>query len=309
METRIAPLSQTAIAEAAQLLLQGEPVVFPTETVYGLGATIFNPNAIVKIFSIKKRPQDNPLIVHVASIEEAMEVSFAQPAAFLRLAERFWPGPLSIVLKRSVKVPALISAGHSTLAIRMPSHSAALELIRLAGPLAAPSANLSGRPSPTCALDVFEDLQGRVALILDGGACQIGIESTVLDLSQNQPFLLRPGAISKDAIEAVLQEKIALPAKNSPVFSPGMKYRHYAPKAKVRLIFKREDLSSSFILSPHPTSGERLLSVQTLYAQFREADRLGVASIDVECSPAIAADMALMNRLLKASCDIGSMDE
>lgn len=301
METRIITISEIGIA--AELLKRGEPVVFPTETVYGLGATVFDEKAVSKIFAIKKRPPDNPLIVHVGALDDVSLLAQEPPPFFWKLAESFWPGPIAFVLEKQAAVPEIVSAGHPTVAIRMPSHSAALELIRAVGePLAAPSANLSGRPSPTRARDAWEDLQGRVALILDGGDCQIGIESTVLSLIGSEPRLLRPGSITKEEIEDVLQASVFLSSANSPVHSPGMKYRHYAPKAEVRLVFARENLSGSFILAPHPRKGERLLSEKTLYAELREADRLGFPVIEIDCSSSlILQNQALMNRLLKAA--------
>lgn len=299
MKTQIVDASK--IFMAAELLKRGEPIVFPTETVYGLGAPIFIPEAIEKIFSLKGRPADNPLIVHVASIEEALTLTEDIPPSFFLLANRFWPGPLALVLKRHPRVPQNVSAGQPTIAIRMPSHPIALQLIRAVGsPLAAPSANLSGRPSPTCAQDAAEDLEGKVALILDGGPCSIGIESTVLSLVGPTPTLLRPGQITKEEIEEVLQQEIALPHLGAAIVSPGMKYRHYAPKARLRLVYNREDLQGSCLFSREPLKGERLLSKQTLFAEFRDADRRGESLIEIYCDPMIEKDAALMNRLLKA---------
>lgn len=300
MKTRL--LFPSEISIAADALRRGEPLVFPTETVYGLGAPIFNEKAVKKIFTIKERPADNPLIAHVASIEQALSLYLEPPRAFWTLAERFWPGPLTLVLERHPKVPSLVSAGHPTIAVRMPSHPIALELIRQVDqPLVAPSANISGRPSPTRAQDVAEDLEGKVPFILDGGECLIGIESTVVSLVGPQPFLLRPGSVSQEVLEETLQQKIFLPAPNSPAHAPGMKYRHYAPRAEVKLIFDPKELKGPFILSLDTGPGKRLLSSQTLYAAFREADRLGVECIEIDCTPKLMQDAALMNRLLKAA--------
>ncbi len=300
MKTCIATLSE--IDRAADLLKMGMPVVFPTETVYGLGAPVFLPEAVLKIFLIKDRPIDNPLIVHISAIEDVPQLCEAPPPAFFQLARRFWPGPLAMILKRKETVPPIVSAGHPTIAIRMPDCEGALRLIKRVGqPLVAPSANLSGRPSPTRALDALEDLDGKVELILDGGPCRIGIESTVLSLVHPKPVLLRPGAITKEDIEAVLGEAVALPSPGEPILAPGMKYRHYAPKARVRLLFNRSEVKGSFVLSSDPQPGERLLSAHTLYAALREADRLGVAEIEIDCAPSVQADAALFNRLLRAS--------
>jgi tRNA threonylcarbamoyl adenosine modification protein (Sua5/YciO/YrdC/YwlC family) len=262
-------ISTSQIFFAAELIKRGELVVFPTETVYGLGASISNPEAISKIFAVKGRPLDNPLIVHVSSIQEALDVSESPPPSFFHLARHFWPGPLTLILQRKKTISSLLSAGHPTIALRMPQHKVALALIEAVGsPLAAPSANLSGRPSPTSAQDAAEDLEGKVALILDGGPCLIGI---------------------------------ALPLSDQPLLSPGMKYRHYAPKAALRLLFTRDDLQGSFILSRLPRKGERHLSRQTLFAELREADRQGVSLIEIYCDPTIKADAALMNRLMRAA--------
>jgi L-threonylcarbamoyladenylate synthase len=306
MKTQIVDASKIFIA--AELLKKGEPIVFPTETVYGLGAAVFLPESVAKIFSIKGRPSDNPLIVHVSSIEQALTLTEDLPPSFFLLANRFWPGPLTFVLKRNPLVPQIVSAGQSTIAIRMPSHPIALELIRAVGsPLAAPSANLSGRPSPTCAQDAAEDLDGKVPLILDGGACAIGIESTVLSLVGPEPVLLRPGQITKEELEEVLQRKIGLPSSEigAPLLSPGMKYRHYAPKAHLRLVYNRSELRGACVFSRVPMKGEKLLSKQTLFAEFRQADRRGERLIEIYCDPMIEKDTALMNRLLKASATPG----
>lgn len=294
-------VDESRIFMAVELLKRGEPVVFPTETVYGLGASIFLPEAIAKIFSLKGRPSDNPLIVHVASIEQALSLIEDVPPSFFLLAARFWPGALTLVLKRQPHVSQSVSAGQPTIAIRMPSHPIALQLIRAVGsPLAAPSANLSGRPSPTCAKDAAEDLEGKVALILDGGPCSIGIESTVLSLAGPIPVLLRPGQITKEDLEEALGQEITLPHLGAAIASPGMKYRHYAPRAQLRLVYNRAELEGSCVFSREPLKGERLLSQKTLFAEFREADRRGERLIEIYCDRMIEKDRALMNRLLKA---------
>lgn len=293
METRVLKIFD--LSEAIEWLKNGEPVVFPTETVYGLGAPIFNETAVRRIFAIKGRPLDNPLIAHIAALEEAKTLSDGLSAAFYTLAEAFWPGPLAIVVKRRASVPALVSAGQPTIAIRMPSHSIARRLIEGVGePLVAPSANLSGRPSPTCLQDVLEDLNGKVKFVIDGGDCEVGIESTVISLFHPIPTLLRPGKITREMLEDALRQPVALPPATGPIFSPGMKYRHYAPKAPIQLIFKEEDLEGPFLLP----------SAKTLYAQLRAADRAGAALIQIYCDAAVQKDAALMNRLLRASGQI-----
>lgn len=280
------------ILPAVACLKRGEPVVFPTETVYGLGAPLFNEEAVRQIFTIKNRPNDNPLIAHIASIEEAKRLSPCLPEAFYALAEAFWPGPLAIVVERRSEVPSSVSAGWPSIAIRMPSHPIARKLIEAVGePLVAPSANLSGRPSPTSVRDVLEDLEGKVPYVIDGGECEVGIESTVISLFHKVPTLLRPGKITREMLEKVLGQPVALPPKTGPILSPGMKYRHYAPKAPVRLVYKLEELTGPFLI---PTT-------KNLYAELREADRLGIAQIEIFCDTAVQNDVALMNRLLRAA--------
>lgn len=293
METRI--LKDFELSVAVESLKRGEPVVFPTETVYGLGAPLFQEEAVKKIFAIKGRPLDNPLIAHIASLEEAIRLSDAIDVDFYTLAESFWPGPLTIVVKKRPEVPALVSAGQPTIAIRMPAHPIARRLIEKVGePLVAPSANLSGRPSPTRLVDVLEDLKGKVRYVIDGGDCEVGIESTVISLFHPQPTLLRPGKISRQRLEEVLGKPVALPPLHGPIYSPGMKYRHYAPKAAVRLVYRSEEIKEPFFI---PTA-------QTLYAQLRETDRKGYSEIVIYCDPTVQKDEALMNRLLRASGQI-----
>ena len=293
------------LEKAADLLKRGEALILPTETVYGLAASALDASAINKIFEIKGRPRDNPLIVHVSSIEQAESISSDLPEEFYLLARRFWPGPLTLVVKRGEGVPEEVSAGHPTIAIRMPSHPIARKVIELAGPLAAPSANLSGKPSPTNLKDALEDLEGRVAGAIDGGACQVGLESTVLSLYEDEPMLLRPGSITKEVLEGALGRAILLATPDTKVHSPGMKYRHYAPKARLKLVDRREDLRGDFTLSCIEMAGAKKLSEQTFYALLREADRLGVEEIEVYMEETLIQNAALMNRLLRAAGLLG----
>lgn len=287
---------ENTIDEAARALRSGEVVIFPTETVYGLGASISLPEAVRQIFVLKGRPSDNPIIAHVASIEQALTLAEDPTEDFFRLAERFWPGPLAIVMKRKSHVADIISGGLPSVAIRIPDHPIALKLIAAAGPLAAPSANLSGKPSPTCLSDALEDLGGKVRIAIDGGPCAIGIESTVVSLLQETPVLLRPGHITRSQIEETLGRPVTLPARQGPILSPGMKYRHYAPKAPVRLVYEEKDLQGTTILrSPSP---------ETLYAELRRFDRENVSQIEIYCDKAVRANAALMDRLLRASSSI-----
>ena len=294
METKV--LNKNDLILAVKGLKRGESVVFPTETVYGLGAPIFNERAVAQIFSIKGRPQDNPLIAHISTLAQAETLASELSDLFFLLAEKFWPGPLTVVVKKRETVPSIVSAGHPTIAIRMPSHPIAKQLIEAVGePLVAPSANLSGRPSPTCVKDVLEDLGGKVEWVIDGGDCEVGIESTVISLVDSTPVLLRPGSITQAMLEDVLGKNIAHPHEGGPIHSPGMKYRHYAPKARVHLIYKLEELTGPFII---PTA-------KNLYSQLREADRMGMASIEVYCDQETQSNAGLMNRLLKAAGQSG----
>lgn len=217
------------VKDGARIIDEGGLVVFPTETVYGLGANAFDESAVAKIFKAKGRPQDNPLIVHISSLEQVNDLAVDIPDAFYKLAEKFMPGPLTIILKKSDKVPYAVTAGGETVGIRMPKNKWARELIALSKPLAAPSANRSKHISPTTAQHVYEDLKGELELILDDGPCDVGIESTVLDLTTDTPTILRPGAVTAD----MLLDIVGSVCQNGKVIkiakAPGMKYTHYAP--------------------------------------------------------------------------------
>ena len=228
-----------SIRKAVEILKQGGLVAFPTETVYGLGAKALDDQAVRKIFAAKGRPADNPLIVHVAGADQIDLLVTAIPPSAEALMERFWPGPLTLVFKRSHRVPAVVSAGLETVAIRSPDHPVAQALIRgLGEPIAAPSANRSGRPSPTRAEHVLEELGGVVPIILDGGPCKVGVESTVVDLVSDPPRILRPGAVTAEALQEVIGDLIPFtPAKKiAESRSPGEKHRHYAPNLKMVLV-------------------------------------------------------------------------
>ncbi len=232
-----------AIKTACEILKQGGLVAIPTETVYGLAANTFDEKAVAKIFEAKGRPQDNPLIVHVSDEHMLKTVVKELPEKALELAEKFWPGPLTMVLPRGEKVPASVSAGLDTVAVRMPSNEVAREIIALSGlPLAAPSANLSGSPSPTTAEHVICDLDGRIDAVVVSEKCEVGVESTVVTLCTNPPRLLRPGGVTVEQLREILPDIVvdravlAEPEKGKPVASPGMKYKHYSPKARVVML-------------------------------------------------------------------------
>jgi L-threonylcarbamoyladenylate synthase len=235
------------IREAARILKEGGLVAFPTETVYGLGADALNEKAVMQIFEAKGRPADNPLIVHVDSRENCMKLVRNIPEKALLLMDKFWPGPLTIIMKRKGIVPDVTTGGLDTVAVRIPENSVAIALIKYSGkPIAAPSANLSGKPSPTTAGHVLRDLSGRIDVIIDGGDVTIGLESTVIDMTSEVPAILRPGKVSKEEIEGCLgQVKIGYDDKVHPesetVRSPRMKYTHYSPESNVVLVEGEHD--------------------------------------------------------------------
>ncbi len=242
MVTQVLPASPDALAQASALLKAGRLVAFPTETVYGLGANALDSAAVLSIFAAKGRPADNPLIVHIHD-QAQLDGLCAPPAAATPLMDAFWPGPLTLIMPRKPAVPDAVAASLPTVAVRMPSHPVAAELLRQCGlPIAAPSANRSGKPSPTAAAHVLEDMDGRIPLILDGGPCDVGVESTVLDISHGRPCILRPGGVTRAMLEAVLGPvdvagSILRPLQEGETaLSPGMRYRHYAPDGQVTLV-------------------------------------------------------------------------
>jgi L-threonylcarbamoyladenylate synthase len=325
--------SAEKIRHAAETIRAGRLVAFPTETVYGLGADALSQDAAARIYAAKGRPQDNPLIVHVASTPEAAALVLRFTRTAETLAEKFWPGPLTLVLPKAAFVPDATTAGLKTVAVRMPDHPVALALIRKAAtPVAAPSANKSGKPSPTTAAHVLEDLAGRVDVILDGGAADIGLESTVLDLTKPTPTVLRPGGVTvemlEDAVGKVLVHPSARGAYAGRPESPGMRYRHYAPKAALILVegfggaakekameLARASLArgvSTGILAH--TAGRRppgavVKRLRTsgeagLYRALREFDAEGAGCIVAESVPERGMGLAVMNRLRKAATKI-----
>lgn len=229
------------VKTAAGRIKDGGLVAFPTETVYGLGADAFNHKAVAKIFEAKKRPLEDPLIVHIAQKEDLSKLTDDIPNIALKLADEFWPGPLTLVLKKSKNIPDIVTAGLDTVAIRMPANDIVLSLIKESQtPIAAPSANLFGRPSPTTAQHVMDDLRGRIDMIIDGGKTTVGVESTILDLTQDVLSILRPGGVSIEKLREIIKDiKIYKPDK---ILSPGMYTRHYSPKAKVMLVEGNDEI-------------------------------------------------------------------
>jgi L-threonylcarbamoyladenylate synthase len=281
--------SERALGRAAHWLAESVPVVMPTETVYGLAAPALDERAVQTVFAIKQRPLDNPLIVHVAGAEQlpALGVRFSHLAQ--QLAEAFWPGPLTLVLPTQIELP-WVTAGLDSIAVRQPRHEFTLALIRRAGPLAAPSANLSGLPSPTRAQHAAADLTGRVPLIIDGGDLDHGLESTVVDARGEQPLLLRPGALSAEEIEACCGRALLTPESGGRSRSPGMKYRHYSPRAELWLYPP---------LSAHPAAAQQLADdARELRAQGRKVAAIVRQPIDVDRCIRLPSDPALMARHL-----------
>lgn len=232
-------INKRKIRYGADMIREGHIVAFPTETVYGLGANAFDGEAVRNIFKVKGRPLDNPLIIHLSDLGEIDGLILGRPPGFDLLVEKFWPGPLTLILKRSGLVPHHISAGLDTVAIRIPAHPVALALIKECGfPLAAPSANLSGKPSTTLAEHVYEDLKGKIPLIIDSGPCEVGLESTVLDLTSEKPIILRPGKVTVKDLQPILGDHIMnFPQGNiTTVKSPGVKYKHYSPNAPLIIV-------------------------------------------------------------------------
>ena len=278
MKTRILKINlknpQTRqILQAARIIKSGKLVAFPTETVYGLGANALDKNAVKKIFEAKGRPSDNPLIIHISDIADLGMLADDIPGIAYELAERFWPGPLTLVLKKSKIVPKIATGGLDTVAVRMPKNKIALSLIREAGvPIAAPSANVAGKPSPTLAQHVSDDLSGRISMIIDGGRTKIGIESTVLDLSRKTPMLLRPGGVTVEQLQKIIGKIAIHPIvkgkKTKSIHrSPGMKYRHYSPNAKIILIEGAKNKVNSKIL-------------QLLDSYKKQGSRVGILAVE-----------------------------
>lgn len=332
MKTQVLPVTEESIQLASQLLRQGELVALPTETVYGIAADARNGEAVHKIFEAKGRPQDNPLIVHIFGMEMLKGVVSEVPARAHKLAAAFWPGPLTMVMPRGPEVSDVTCAGLDTVGVRMPSHPVVQAVIRASGvAFAAPSANLSGKPSPTNAQDTLADMGGRLPLILDGGESTVGVESTVVSVVGEHPMLLRPGYITKEQMEAVLGEEVLVsPAileklKDGEVArSPGMKYKHYAPKAQVTIL--RGDFAAyRAFLEQHQEEGvwalcfdgegaqlpvpyieygknhDGVTQAHHLFTALRDLDRHGARIVYARCPEQDGVSMAVYNRLIRAA--------
>ena len=337
MQTKVvkidsANIDDAAMKEACDLIRAGELVAFPTETVYGLGADALHPEASKKIYAAKGRPSDNPLIVHISKFEDLVSIAREVPPQAKKLADAFWPGPLTMIVWKNDRVPYETTGGMDTVAIRMPKHPVALRLIEGSGCLiAAPSANTSGKPSPTEASHVALDMDGRIPMILDGGPVGIGIESTIVDLSEETPMILRPGYITQEMLQEVLGEKvcmdpgiIASDSTRKPK-APGMKYRHYAPKAPVTVFTGDPEKSARYIESHLPASAgvicfseftgrypghivhdlgsftDKAEQARRVFDALREFDHEAVTEIYAQCPDASGLGLAIGNRLKKAA--------
>lgn len=331
MTTKIYEPTEENIKRAAELIKSGETVAFPTETVYGLGANAYDAEAVKKIFAAKGRPADNPLIVHISDMEMLKGITSEVPEYAFRLADKFWPGPLTMIMPKSQKIPHVTSGGLDTVGVRFPSNPVAKELIRLSGlPIAAPSANSSGRPSPTNAGRVYEDMSGKIPAIIDGGECDIGLESTVIALSGNKVTVLRPGKVTAEMISEVLPEAdVSVDeavskevAKDAVVASPGMKYKHYAPKADVIILKGSREAYREYVRrhcgdgvfcllydesdsidgvpyicwgSTHEEQAKKLFEV------LREFDEKGAKRVYAMCPDTDGIGLAVYNRILRAA--------
>ena len=332
METKLLTVSDDDIAIAGEIIKNGGLVAFPTETVYGLGASAFNPDAARKIYTAKGRPSDNPLIVHICDKAQLSEIAEDITPEAKRVIDAFMPGPITIILKKNPIVPDAVTAGLRTVAVRYPSNETACRLIRAAGvPIAAPSANLSGKPSPTDVSHVIEDMTGRIDAIIDGGRCDVGVESTIVDFTDETPVILRPGGVTYDDLKKVVpnvrvDKNIlrSIGADEVPK-SPGMKYKHYAPNAEVTVIEgKKENVQRKIreLLSGNdgkiagvlamygadydnavilPAGESNKEYAKNLFSALREFDRLGVEKVYAEFCEKDGYGLAVKNRLYKAA--------
>lgn len=328
METK--RLTPHDLDTAAAILKNGGLVAIPTETVYGLAADACNGKAVAKIFEAKGRPMDNPLIVHVSSIGQVYGLVSEFPEKAQILARRFWPGPLTIIMPKSERIPNEVSAGLNTVAIRFPSHPVARALIEKSMPLAAPSANLSGSPSPTSFRHVVDDMDGRIDAVIDGGVCDVGVESTVITLATDVPRLLRPGGVTLEELKEAIGEVEVDPAVLNPLqsgqvaASPGMKYKHYAPKAKIVLLRGSSEAFCRYV-NAHCQEGTAALCYEeeqtrltvptlcigtgkdyerqayTLFNALRNCDKSGYTLVYAHCPDQTGMGLAVYNRIIRAA--------
>lgn len=326
--TEILSCSDQDLKKAADILRSGGVVGIPTETVYGLAANAFDETAVRKIFKAKGRPSDNPLIVHISDTAMIDNIARKIPKEAEKLAEKFWPGPLTMIMPKSDRIPLVTSGGLDTVGIRFPSHPAARKIISLCGlPLAAPSANLSGSPSPTTARRVFEDMDGRIPAIVDGGECSVGVESTVISFENGGVRILRPGGITKEMLEEVVEVTVDRGVTNrledsAVAPSPGMKYKHYAPRADVRIIkgsaesFKKyvseNSAPGTFCLLFNPSEAVPGVPYLTygdtperqaheLFERLRNLDEQGAEVVFARCPDVSGVGLAVYNRILRAA--------
>lgn len=332
METLILGTDERSIEKAGKIIAGGGLVAFPTETVYGLGASAFREDSVKKIYEAKGRPSDNPLIVHIADVTDIDRLTAECSEKARALIEAFMPGPFTVILKKSGAIPDTVTAGMDTVAVRYPENETAQRLIRAAGvPIAAPSANLSGKPSPTEARHVIDDMTGRIDAVIDGGSCDVGVESTIVDASGVIPVLLRPGGITYEQIKSVVPEAVIDPDilrslnEGERPRCPGMKYKHYAPEAEVTVVegdmaavrrkigelleenadkvcgvltMSENAYDSAVILCGGKTNREY---ARNLFAMLREFDRLGVEVVFAEFEERDGYGLAVRNRLYKAA--------
>lgn len=321
-----------AVRDAAAILRRGGLLGIPTETVYGLGADALNEDAVSRIFLAKGRPQDNPLIIHVPDASWLERYCRSVPPAAYQLAERFWPGPLTMILPRRDIVPLQTTGGLETVGVRCPNHPVTLAIIEAAGvPIAAPSGNTSGRPSPTTAPHMIEDMDGRIEGMFDGGPCAVGVESTIIDLTCTPPRLLRPGGLPLEALEAVLghvdvdKAVVSLLKDGERPKAPGMKYRHYAPKAPVTVVTGDPEASARYIQTHLPEgagvicftefkdlfpgrsihdlgpAADKAEQARRVFDALREFDHEAVTEIYAQCPDTAGLGLAVANRLKKAA--------
>lgn len=332
METIFAQASEEIISMAAELIKAGDIVAIPTETVYGIAADAANGEAVKKVFEAKGRPQDNPLIVHIAEKEMLKQVVSSVSRDAEILMDAFWPGPITFILPKNPSISDVTTAGLDSVGVRMPAHPVARAIIKAAGlPLGAPSANLSGKPSPTSADDVYTDMNGRLPMIIDGGSSVRGVESTVLSLLNETPILLRPGYITREDIEEALGRSIEVSSaiseklkEGEQVLSPGMKYKHYAPKAEITILdgdfeafkkyvsernteglfclcFSGEEIELPTPCITYGKESDAAEQAQLLFSSLRELDRQGAKTVFARCPKTDGISLAVYNRLLRAA--------